>query len=95
MLGDDARKRRRSDSFRAYEQALVEHLRTLSERAEITEQKTAEFFWSTVLGDSFACALSGRSPSYTSDDIEIFASFVDYSTEGMLRIIAEMEYVAF
>lgn len=66
-------------------------MRSLAERDEISEQRTAEFFWSIILGDSFACAISGRSPSFTSEDIQNFASYVDYSTEGMLMIINHME----
>lgn len=66
-------------------------MRNLSESGQISEQRVAEYFWSIVLGDSFACALSGRSPSFTSEDIQNFASYVDYSTEGMLMIINHME----
>lgn len=69
----------------------MEHLRSLSESGQISEEKVAEYFWSIILGDSFAAALSGRSPSFTQDDIENFASFVDYSTEGMLSIISQLE----
>lgn len=90
--GEACRQLRRSDSYRAYEQALVEHMRNLSEGGQISEQKVAEHFWSIILGDSFACAVSGRSPSFTSDDIQNFASYVDYSTEGMLLIIGHMDY---
>ena len=91
QIGEAARQLRRSDSYRAYEQALVEHMRSLSASGQISEQKVAEYFWSIILGDSFAAALSGCSPSFTQEDIEIFASYVDYSTEGMLMIINHME----
>lgn len=66
-------------------------MRSLSDSGQISEQKVAEYFWSIILGDSFAAALSGRSPSFSQEDIENFASYVDYSTEGMLMIINYME----
>lgn len=78
---------RRSDTYRAYERALVEHMRTLSERGELGEPQSSALFWSIITGDSFASAVSGQPPALSDDDFEAYASFVDYSTQGILTLI--------
>ena len=90
--GDNAKTLKRSDDYRAYEKAMVDHARILVETGELEEPHISIFFWELVLCDSLACAISGQAPSFTDDDIRNFAAFVDYSTEGMLLMINALTY---
>lgn len=90
--GDSAKSLKRSADYRAFERAMVDHARILVETGELVEPHVSIFFWGTILPDSLACAVSGQSPSFTEDDIRNFASFVDYSTEGIISMINEIEW---
>lgn len=46
-------------------------------------------FWSSIIGDSFGAALSGQPPSYSDEDYEIFAPYLDLSTTVLLKLISE------
>lgn len=90
--GHEARLLRHSDSHRRYQQALVEHVRSLDERCELSDALKAQYFYSTMIADAFASAISGRSPVLTSQDLEHFLPFVDCSTEGLLHSLGQLRW---
>lgn len=89
LSDEDSRKSGRSPNYRAFERTFADHLRTLTEQGQLSEAEKATFFWSAVVSDHFAAALSGSAPSFTADDIEVFAPYLAIDTASIITLINE------